>query len=481
MVSESTGQHDLPHRDCRVILAGRTGLDSELRFDARFELIRVRTPVEAIGELADPIDEQSPAQSVVVVGPDADPGQVSAQAAQDFIDALRRVDPSVRVLRAKPRFAPESLAAPGVYDGVLPPGSAAESIINAHRAVTANGHDGAIEPAAPDSRDLDDREAADAPAWDESDWDEPPASDAEPDDAAVDELAFEKTSAGADRPAHVDLADAELARLLLEGRSPLERALAIIRERSGIGDVQFIEHDPGVAIDAQVVMHRDTILGWLASERAPDADLGAHADWLAPWMMLARQQEQLRHAAFTDPLTGAWNRRYLDRFLGSVLDRAKAQRRPVTVLVFDIDDFKTYNDAHSHAAGDEILVETVRLLQSVIRPTDRVCRIGGDEFVVVFYEPEGPREAGSAPPTSVFEIARRFQRQICEHRFPKLGDQAPGTLTISAGLATYPWDGRTPTELIEAADELSLKSKRQGKNALTLGPGAARMCDLLGE
>jgi diguanylate cyclase (GGDEF)-like protein len=142
--------------------------------------------------------------------------------------------------------------------------------------------------------------------------------------------------------------------------------------------------------------------------------------------------------------------------------------------MFDIDDFKVYNDTYGHAAGDEILVEAVKLLRSVIRPSDKVCRIGGDEFVVIFHEPQGPRSPASKHPSDIFQIAHRFEKEICGHKFPKLGRDAPGTLTISGGLATYPWDGATAEALLELADQLALKSKRQGKNCITLGPGAER-------
>jgi diguanylate cyclase (GGDEF)-like protein len=145
-------------------------------------------------------------------------------------------------------------------------------------------------------------------------------------------------------------------------------------------------------------------------------------------------------------------------------------------MVFDIDNFKTYNDRFGHEAGDEILCETVRLLTSVIRKGDRVCRIGGDEFAIIFADPEGPRSAGSAHPESIETIARRFQDQVCKMRFPKLGVEAPGTLSISGGLATYPWDGADATALLRKADQLALESKRAGKNALTFGPGAQREC-----
>lgn len=431
----STEPSPIPQRQCRVILAGRTGLDSELRFDPRLELIRVRSALEAIGELSDPIDDASPRPAVVIVGPDADPACESAEHADEFVSALRRVEPDVRVYRAAPRFATSPAHGPCPYEGEIAHGSAADTILG------SNGH----EPL-----------PGQAPRAERPVEHEPPAP--------REQAAAESRN---DSLRH-DLDDAELVQLLLNGQDPMARALELIRRRAGVDDLRF-ETEPG---EGQAVMRRGVTLGRLVTTSRPDADLGAHADWLAQWIGLRDQHQQLQRAALTDPLTGAWNRRYLERFLARALDRARRHRFPVTVMVFDIDDFKTFNDEFSHAAGDEILVHTVKLLTSVIRPEDKVCRIGGDEFVVVF--PEAPRQPGSEPPSSVFEIASRFQQQICEHRFPKLGQQAPGTLTISGGLATFPWDGRTVSELITAADELSLQSKRQGKNALTLGPGAAR-------
>jgi diguanylate cyclase (GGDEF)-like protein len=196
------------------------------------------------------------------------------------------------------------------------------------------------------------------------------------------------------------------------------------------------------------------------------------AAWMSAWIAMRDQHLQYKSEAFTDALTGAWNRRYFTRFLASCIDRARERRGDVTLLLFDIDNFKAFNDAFGHREGDEILIQTVRLLNSVIRPTDRVCRLGGDELAVVFDDPAGPRDPRSSHPSSIFEIARRFQRQVLEAGFASLAGNAPGRLTVSGGLATFPWDGPDAQSLLERADERLLESKRFGKNAICFGPRA---------
>lgn len=249
----------------------------------------------------------------------------------------------------------------------------------------------------------------------------------------------------------------------------------MLRARTGCADLVFtpagsVSACAEVAHAAAPVRVGEERVGELCSGTMSRAELGSAAEWLGAWLGLERRQAELREAAYRDPLTGAWNRRYFDEFLPRAIADARAERRLVTVLLFDIDDFKCFNDDHGHSAGDEILTECVRLLNTAVRPTDKVCRVGGDEFAVIFYEPEGPREPDSKHPTSVYDIAERFRRLVCEARFRKLGDEAPGKLTISGGLATFPWDGWTAQELIERADELALEGKKQGKNVIAIGP-----------
>jgi diguanylate cyclase (GGDEF)-like protein len=284
---------------------------------------------------------------------------------------------------------------------------------------------------------------------------------------------FLADSAGStrDRLGDVDLIDA----ILHEPTAFESRALRLIAQQTGLDDVQLLREKPKDDLDGSfaAVQSAGQSFGYLTSAGAREDDLATWADWLARWLAMAQSHAMHHEWAYKDDLTEAWNRRYFSEFLSQVIRSAQKQRRPVTLMVFDIDDFKRYNDRFGHEAGDEILRETVKLLTSVIRKGDRVCRIGGDEFAVIFADPEGPRETGSTPPETVEQIARRFQDQICAMKFPKLATEAPGPLTISAGLATYPWDGHDPASLLKHADELALESKRRGKNVMTLGPGAA--------
>ena len=412
----------------RVISVGRTGLESTLRRDARVELVRAQTAVEAIGELSDPVFDDSPTSTVVVVAPGAEP---PSDLIARFVDAMRTVDQDVTVLRST-----DEGDTPTAYDGVAEPNASTESLAGAIRAARNTR----LEHA---------RSVSEQPA-------RPEPAPINPDDTIGDE---------------------SVASALLEGADVVTAAEQLINLRTGADDVRFMPGDGGQSPAPGVdVLWHGQVAGTLHSAMVDPDTLGRHAEWLSHWLRLTDQQADLRQAAFTDSLTGAWNRRYFDRFLRVALEQTRRTRGALTVMVFDIDNFKHFNDEYGHSAGDSILAETVQLLRSVIRPSDRVCRIGGDEFAVIFHEPEGPRDTSSKHPTSIFGIAKRFQQQICNHRFPKLAEQAPGTLTISAGLATYPWDGSDAETLIERADQLALQSKKQGKNAITLGPGAITQC-----
>jgi len=192
---------------------------------------------------------------------------------------------------------------------------------------------------------------------------------------------------------------------------------------------------------------------------------------------LERRMRHLERLATTDDLTGLKNRRYVLEFARQVLDYARRDNGRVTLLVFDIDNFKHYNDTYGHLTGDEILKQAALLMRRCCRPHDVVARIGGDEFAVVFWddpsEPRGRfkddrRSADAEHPTGAIAIATRFQETFGRAELHLLGPGGEGVLTISGGLASFPRDGTTVEELLRRADEALLEAKRSGKNRIYL-------------
>jgi two-component system cell cycle response regulator len=190
---------------------------------------------------------------------------------------------------------------------------------------------------------------------------------------------------------------------------------------------------------------------------------------------------RLQRLAITDDLTGLYNGRYFRHYLNKIVEKARTLRFPVTLFLFDIDNFKKYNDQYGHGVGDEILRQTATLMKKCVRDHDLVARISGDEFAVVFWEKEGPRQprdqsapAGAAgrPPQTPVQILERFRRLLSSQSFTGLGPAGQGTLTISGGLAVFPYDAHTVDQLVEAADKaLMFKAKKSGKNSIFLVGG----------
>ncbi|MCL2701439.1 MAG: GGDEF domain-containing protein [Phycisphaerae bacterium] len=196
--------------------------------------------------------------------------------------------------------------------------------------------------------------------------------------------------------------------------------------------------------------------------------LAALGQLLGPLAKNAVRIESLHKLAITDHLTGAYNRRYFYHLTEQILTRAAKANGRVTLLLYDIDDFKHYNEKYGHAAGDEILRQTAVLMKKTSRVHDIVARIGGDEFAVLFWDADPPRSPNSKPLETFAELAERFRQAVRDHSFSFLGPDAKGSLSISGGLAHFPGDGQGCRDLLRTADAGLRAAKRQGKNRIYL-------------
>lgn len=198
-----------------------------------------------------------------------------------------------------------------------------------------------------------------------------------------------------------------------------------------------------------------------------------------------RKIRELETLVLQDDLTGLNNRRYLRHFLPAIIQQAASRDFQVTLLLFDIDDFKRYNDSFGHSVGDRVLRQTASLIRRCCRTQDVVVRLGGDEFAVVFWdsgclnrtmpesEAERDRRVCRNHPREALFMAERFRREMSTASFDVLGVKGKGSLTISGGLATFPTDATTAESLFEKADQAMFEAKRSGKNRLYLVGGAA--------
>ena len=283
---------------------------------------------------------------------------------------------------------------------------------------------------------------------------------------------------------------------LLNGRPDFaDRVLATLQSYvQWPGTLRFLSDNPAKdqpqippsqnALHHDVTLPGQPTLGTLILEpRIPDAPppteiepaLSQAARWMATLLSLSRRYEQLRTLAITDELSGAFNRRYFNKYMNFLLEDARAKRYRVTLLLFDIDDFKKYNDTFGHASGDAIIRELIKLLRLCTRPKDLVARLGGDEFAVVYWDHEAPRQPNSEHPKDVLSATERFRKAIKSHPWPEIC-KIKGEVSISGGLATFPWDADTVETLMARADEALLRAKAAGKNAILLHAGDSSFC-----
>lgn len=164
-------------------------------------------------------------------------------------------------------------------------------------------------------------------------------------------------------------------------------------------------------------------------------------------------QARLSEQANRDPLTGLYNRRYLDSTLERELARCKREGQRLGLMLIDIDHFKQINDTYGHQAGDEVLKKLAVMLSEQARAADVACRYGGEEFLLLL---------PNMPPDIALERAGQWCTAFAATTFLFGGFRMRATLSI--GVATYPDHGESPEELIQCADRALYRAKTKGRN-----------------
>ncbi|MFP7721954.1 sensor domain-containing diguanylate cyclase [Lysobacter sp. A3-1-A15] len=187
--------------------------------------------------------------------------------------------------------------------------------------------------------------------------------------------------------------------------------------------------------------------------------LEAIGEQLSLAMVNLQLRETLRVQSLRDPLTGLFNRRYLEENLHRELQRCERRGLPLSVLMVDVDHFKRFNDEHGHAAGDALLSRIGQTLQQLTRDEDIACRYGGEEFTVVLPEADAASARRRAD-----EIRAAIGATTVSHLRKTLGPN-----TASIGVATFPNDGDAPARLLEVADTALYRAKSEGRDRVVSG------------
>jgi len=183
------------------------------------------------------------------------------------------------------------------------------------------------------------------------------------------------------------------------------------------------------------------------------------AEQLALSLANLKLRQTLRAQSIRDPLTGLFNRRYMEESIEREARRAERRQKPMGVIMLDVDHFKSFNDQFGHDAGDNLLRELGRLLQDNVRKEDIACRYGGEEFTLILPESSLPNTQRRAEQLRVLVRA-----QLAPDKNPKISR----SVTISLGVAIFPDHGQTAAAAIHAADQALYQAKTQGRDRVAV-------------
>lgn len=237
-------------------------------------------------------------------------------------------------------------------------------------------------------------------------------------------------------------------------------------------DYQLGERDGLQLIRAAVAQGCRTPIVFLTAETAERVDVAAMdagaLDYLVKGEITPRALERsiryalklgdtleaLRRLATRDQLTGLLNRREFDRILAEEEERVHRFGHPLALVMIDVDHFKSVNDNYGHPVGDAVLREVAQRVAGILRSVDRVARFGGEEFALILMQTDR---------VAAMEVARRVC-EIVEQNPVSVGEGVALKITVSAGVAISPADGKSSAALVGAADKALYAAKTRGRN-----------------
>lgn len=186
--------------------------------------------------------------------------------------------------------------------------------------------------------------------------------------------------------------------------------------------------------------------------------VGNHVSHIIDKIKLFQETKRL---SITDGLTGLYNSRYFYRYLELEIARTRRYGNSFSLMLFDIDNFKSLNDTYGHQAGDDVLQELARIFKAVSRETDVVVRYGGEEFLIIL--PSTSEEEAIA-------LATRILKSVADTRI-RISATEQVSITVSGGIASFPKNAATAKDLLNAADSAMYAAKKAGKNTIVCYQG----------
>lgn len=184
------------------------------------------------------------------------------------------------------------------------------------------------------------------------------------------------------------------------------------------------------------------------------------AEHIALSLANLKLRETLQNQSIRDPLTGLFNRRYLEESLEREVNRAQRKQQTLGIIMLDVDHFKRFNDTFGHEAGDAVLRKLGQFLHTHIRVSDIACRYGGEELTLIL--PEASLDVTHQRAEQIREGVKHLQVQ---HRHQPLD-----AITLSLGVACFPQHGLTGEAVMQAADAALYRAKKEGRDAVRVAP-----------